>query len=452
MKILLVEDDKNQLNLLSDFIRRKGYFVSAVEDPDQAIELIQRSFYDIIVTDFKLPKKNGEELLLIAKENNPLTEVVIVTAYGTIQNAVSCLKAGAYDYIQKPIDLVKLSKIIENIELKNKLLEENSKLRSKLLDKFSFDTIITQNAEMQKVISIAAKVASTNVPILITGESGTGKELFARAIHFSSKRADKPFVVINCAALPDTLFESELFGYEKGAFTGAEKQKIGRFEEANAGTLFIDEIGDIPLQMQVKLLRTIQFGEFQRLGSNKTIKVDVRIITATNQNLQKLIKDGKFREDLFYRINVVNIDLPALRERKEDIPLLASYFLGKYSNLYNTPRKSISSGALQKLLNYDYPGNVRELENIIQRALILSGSQTITENDLQVNQIDNSSFYLPDKINLPVTDLNKFVENIEKNMITKALLISGGNQSKAAEMLNISERTIRYKIQKYRIK
>ncbi|MGQ9819111.1 MAG: sigma-54-dependent transcriptional regulator [Candidatus Kapaibacteriales bacterium] len=337
------------------------------------------------MTDFKLPKLSGAELLRHAKEINPLTEVIIVTAFGTINHAVECLKAGAYDYIQKPIDLVKLTKIIDNIQFKINLLEENTILRSKLSEKFSFKNILTQNDQMQKIMSTAAKVANTNVPVLILGESGTGKELIARAIHHSSQRADKPFVVINCAALPESLFESEFFGYEKGAFTGAEKQRIGRFEEANHGTLFIDEVGDIPLSIQVKLLRTVQFGEVQKIGSNKIFKADVRIITATNKNLQQMIKEGKFREDLFYRLNVVTLNLPPLRQRKEDIVPLTTYFLQRYSKIYNLPLKKISREAMQKLMYHDYPGNIRELENIIQRALILSRSEIISDKDIQID-------------------------------------------------------------------
>lgn len=452
MKILIVEDDANQLTLLSDFIRNAGHDVSSAMDPLTVIEYINQNFFDLIITDFKLPKLNGAELLRQAKEINPLTEVIIVTAFGTIDDAVDCLKYGAYDYIQKPIDLVKLTKIIENIEVKNYLLEENTKLRSKLSDKFSFENIITQNDQMRKVMSTSARVANTNVPILILGESGTGKELIARAIHYSSQRADKPFVVVNCAALPESLFESEFFGFEKGAFTGAEKQRIGRFEEANHGTLFIDEIGDIPLSIQVKLLRVIQFGEIQRIGSNKTIKADVRIICATNKNLHQMIKEGKFREDLYYRLNVVTLNLPPLRQRKEDIGPLVTYFLEKYTKNYNLPLKRISREAMQKLIYYDYPGNIRELENIIQRAIILSRKEIITENDIQIDSgSDYPTFHFNDS-NVPVTDLYRYIENIERQMIEKALRACGGNQSKAAELLNISERTLRYKMRKYSIR
>lgn len=452
MKVLIVEDDKNQLELLSDFIRKKGHSEVSSENPEEAIDLISKSFFDLVISDFKLPRMNGGELLKQIKRINPLTEVIIVTAYGTIEDAVDCLKSGAYDYIQKPIDLVKLSKMIENIELKNKLQEENTKLRSKLSEKYSFDTIISQSEEMKRVMSTAIKVANTNVPVLILGESGTGKELIARAIHFASQRADKPFVIVNCSALPETLFESELFGYEKGAFTGADKQRIGRFEEANGGTLFIDEIGDIPPPMQVKLLRALQFSEIQRLGSNKTLKVDVRIISATNQNIQQLVTEGKFREDLFYRINVVTLNLPPLRQRKEDIPLLVTYFLQKYANIYHLPQKKISREALQKLIYYDFPGNIRELENIIQRAIILSSSKVIEEKDIElIGRSSNTSFKYKN-IDIPLTDLNFFIEEIERRMIEKALMETLGNQTKAAQILNISERTLRYKIRKYGIK
>ncbi|MDP4117137.1 MAG: sigma-54 dependent transcriptional regulator, partial [Bacteroidota bacterium] len=311
--------------------------------------------------------------------------------------------------------------------------------------KYNFENIIYQSKSIEEALNIAVRVAKSNAPVLLRGESGTGKELFAKAIHFSSDRKDEPFVTVNCAAFPETLLESEMFGYEKGSFTGADQKRIGRFEEAKNGTIFIDEIGDIPLTMQVKLLRVLQSGEFSRLGSNQLIKTNTRIITATNRNLEDLIKNNLFREDFYYRINVVSIHIPTLRERKEDISLLADYFMKKFGS----PEKSFSKEAYDMLIKYNYPGNIRELENIIQRACVLSRGEIITSNDLPMqmrqlsNEIENDRF-LPE-----ISDLNLQLSQLEKEIIVKALKETNGNQSKAAKLLNISERNLRYKLGKY---
>ena len=438
--------------LLPVFLRKKGFGVSSAGGFNEAVEAVKTSYFDLVITDFQMPDGTGYDLLKEIKSYNPAIAVIIITAYGTIDTAVSAMRDGAFDYIQKPVNLNELLFKIESIREKQFLISENSMLKAALAKKYSFDSIVSQSGEMEEALSTAARVAKSKAAVMILGESGTGKELIARALHVASERNQQPFIIVNCAALPETLFESELFGHEKGAFTGASKTRLGLFEQANGGTLFIDEVGDIPLAIQVKLLRAVQFGEITRLGAEKPIKTDVRIVTATNRNLEQMIAEGSFREDLYYRFNVVSIKLPPLRKRKTDVPLLTDHFINKYNEINGTQIKGISKEALQALMCYDFPGNIRELENIIQRAVVMARGEFITQRDLpNLNCSSNLSAENPFD-SIQISDMNIAAENLEKAMIQKALDQTSGNQSKAAELLNITERMIRYKISKYSLK
>ena len=450
-RVILIDDEENQRESLAGFLRKKKFDVKTAASADEGLELFKKSPADIIFTDFKMAGKTGEDVLTGALEIDPAVPVIIMTAFGSIEGAVSLMKKGAFDYLQKPIELEELMMIIDRARERQNLISENIRLKKQISEKYSFANIISQSGEMEEVLNIAGRVAPSKASVMIRGESGTGKELIARAIHLASDRQDKPFIVVNCAAMPDTLFESELFGHEKGAYTGANTQRIGKFELADGGTLFIDEVGDIPLQIQVKLLRAVQFGQIERLGGNRTIDLDVRIITATNRNLEEMIKENEFREDLYYRFNVVQVNIPPLRKRKSDIPLLAEHFIGKYSDINGKRISSLSKEALEKLMRYEFPGNVRELENIVQRAVVMSRSEIVTTKDLPmlsgVEAEENCSLN-----DIQTGDLNQKVEELEMNLIRKALDESVGNQVKAADILNISERTLRYKLTKYGLK
>jgi len=379
-KILIVDDEVNLLEVLSDVLRKKGYLVATAQNGLEALEKLKERYFNIAIVDLKMPKMGGMELLEAMRERYPQTLVVILTGYATIKNAVDAMKKGAYDYLVKPFGPEEILLIVNKIMEEENLREENRFLRAELEKK---GEIITQNQEMCRLKDLIKQVARTEATVLVTGETGTGKELVARAIHQGSPRKRNLFVTVNCAALAEGVLESELFGHEKGAFTDAYIQKRGRFELADEGTLFLDEIRDIPLSTQVKLLRVLQEGEFERVGGEETIKVDARIIAATNQNLAQAIKEKRFREDLFYRLNVVSLDLPPLRERKEDIPLLAQYILKKY-RVTNRSVEGISKEALERLVSYPWPGNVRELENTLERAVILARGPLIEEEDLSL--------------------------------------------------------------------
>jgi DNA-binding NtrC family response regulator len=443
--ILIVDDEKLQLESLAGYFKRKNFHVLLAASGNEAIRIVKDKTIDLVITDYKMPDMTGFEVLLQVKNINPEIAVILMTAFGTIETAVEAMKHGAFYYLQKPINLDEIDILIERAIEHKQLVTENKKLKEELYEKVSFQDIIYESNELAKSLNIAGRVAKSIAPVLIYGESGTGKELFARAIHFASDRKNNPFVVVNCAALPDTLLESEMFGYEKGAFTGAEQRRIGRFEDATNGTIFIDEIGDIPLQMQVKLLRVLQSGEFSRLGSNQVIKTNARLITATNRNLEQMLAEKTFREDFYYRINIVSINIPPLRDRKSDIPVLVEYFISKISN----HQKKISKEAMDLILKYNYPGNVRELENIIHRICVLSRGDIITTNDLPQNlkllQNDSKN----NGFNPVIGDLNKQVECLEREIISMAIKKTKGNQVKAAGLLNISERNLRYKLKTY---
>ena len=448
--ILIIDDEESQRNVLSGYLQKKGFTIFSASSGNAGVELAKNNMIDIVLSDYKMPDKTGLEVLEEVKRINPEINFVILTAYGTIENAVKAMRLGAYDYISKPVDLDELDLLIERIIETKNLRSEIKLLRTQLFDKFKIDSIISNSPKMEEVLSVSSRAADSKATILITGESGTGKEVLAKAIHYISSRKNQPFIAVNIPALPETLLESELFGHEKGAFTGAEKLKKGRFELADKGTIFLDEIGDVPLNLQVKFLRVLQEQKIERLGGTENINIDVRIITATHQNLEEKIKDGTFREDLFYRLNIVSINIPPLRERREDILPLIEYFITSYTKENNREKIEISKEAVDLLLKYNYAGNVRELENIIERAVVLCRDNIITLNDIpdSVRGLKKESTLKQSE----TAPLAEQVETLEKKLIFDALSKSNGNQTLAAKILGLTERNIRYKIQKYGIK
>jgi DNA-binding NtrC family response regulator len=442
-RILVVDDEPAQLELLSGFLTKQGFETLAAAGAIKALEIFRRESIDLIVTDQKMPDMSGLDLVKAVRAINPEASVIVITAYGTVDTAVAAIKSGAADYLSKPVNLDELLYRVEQVRERHRLLSENRELREALQMHHRIEGIIGEGGRMLEVFSLVRRVASSEATVLIRGESGTGKELIAKAIHYGSPRAPGPMIRVNCAALPETLLESELFGHEKGAFTGAVAARKGRFELADGGTLFLDEIGDLPLALQAKLLRVLQEREFERLGSSKPIRVDVRILTATHRDLEALLKAGQFREDLYYRLNVVTIALPALRERREDIPLLMDHFVQRFAEKNHKTIRGFTHDAREMLLRYDYPGNVRELENIIERAVVLTRDDVIGRADLPL-----STHGPMGEENEPAS-LPAAVEGMERKMITGALVRSGGIQTRAAEILGISERALRYKLNKY---
>jgi len=448
--ILIVDDEDAQRNILKGYLEKKGYKIFSASSGTEGINVVQNNLIDIVLSDYKMPDKTGLEVLEEVKQINPEISFVILTAYGTIENAVKAMRLGAFDYISKPVDLDELDLMIERVIENKNLRSEIQILKNQLKEKFKFDSFISHSPKMEEVLSIAARAADSKATVLISGESGTGKEVLAKSIHYVSSRKDKPFIAVNIPALPETLLESELFGHEKGAFTGAEKTKKGRFELADAGTIFLDEIGDIPINLQVKLLRVLQEHQIERLGSTENINIDVRIIAATHQNLEEKIKDGSFREDLYYRLNIVSLHIPPLRERREDILPLIEHFMEKYSKENNKPQLNLSKEAVDLLIKYNFPGNVRELENIIERAVVLCRSEEITIKDLP-NVVKGFKAEKEMPLNDDATLIEQ-VEALEKKLIYDALSKANGNQSQAGRMLGLTERNLRYKMQKYEIK
>ncbi len=449
-RIIIAEDEKVQRDMLEGFLRGEGFAVDSVANGKEALKKLEEDSYDIALIDYKMPEMDGFVTLKEIKRLYPDLPVVIMTAYGTIETAVSCMKEGAIDYLTKPIQLEELLLIIQKVLERSNLIRENRDLKNRLKERYTFGNIIYASPKMEEVMSLVARVSTSHTTVLIRGESGTGKELIANAIHFSSPRSEKPFIKVNCSAIPETLLESELFGHEKGAFTGAMHKRIGRFEEANGGTIFLDEIGDLAPATQIKLLRILQEKEFQRLGSNTSIKVDVRVIAATHRNLEELMRKGLFREDLYYRLNVISINIPPLRERKEDIPLLIDYFMKKYSKENQKSVFDISKEARELLIRHSYPGNVRELENIIERAVVLCRGDIITTQDLPFHLSEGKTEEKTETFKMDKS-LPEFLEEVEKELIIKALNQNKGIQTWAAEQLGISERVLRYKIKKYKI-
>ncbi len=445
LSILIIEDGQSQREMLKDFLEGEGHSAAVAGSGETGLEMVRKDHFDLILLDYKMPGMNGIEVLEAVKGINPEIDVIMMTAFGTIETAVGAMKSGAADYITKPIDLEDLLIHLRRISERRTLIRENEVLRSQLKEKgITTDRIIFRSRAMEDLVNMAGRVAASRSTVLIQGESGTGKELLARLVHNLSPRSDRPIIVVNCGAIHENLLESELFGHEKGAFTGAVRRRIGYFEEADGGSLFLDEIGELTLPLQVKLLRFLQEREFQRLGGNEVIRTDVRIISATNRDLEARVREGAFREDLFYRLNVVTMSIPPLRERKDDIPPLVDYFLAKFSS-ENGGLKSISREARDMLMKYDYPGNVRELENILERATVISRDGIISVEDLPFRDTPADERRFEGK-------MKDSIEALELQMIRKAMQDSGSNQSKAADILGISERMLRYKLKKYGIK
>lgn len=450
LRILYVEDDKEQRSLLSNLLKKKNFNILEAEEPIQALEILNKQKVDIIISDFKMPNMDGYEFLNKAKKINPLIPFIIITAYGDIDLAVKSIKSGAIDFITKPVQVKELIQKIRTIE-KNLFVQKEIETIENIEENndLCFNDIIYKSETFKNILSKIPRIAKFNFPVLIIGESGTGKEIIANLIQSLSDRKDKPFIKVNCAAIPESLMESEFFGYEKGAFTGANKRTEGKIESASTGTIFLDEIGELAYNLQGKLLRFLQNGEIQKIGSTKVTNVDVKIISATNKNLKKLIDNNKFREDLFFRLNVINLELPPLRQRKEDIPLLVDCFMEKYSKTNNISKKSISSNALNKLMKYSFPGNIRELENIIQNAIIFSRTDIIEAEDIPIiSDLDEEKILsIPDE----AVSIKNYLENVEKKLIIKALKRNNWIRARAAKDLQISESLLRYKIKKYGI-
>ncbi len=455
-KILVVDDEQSLREVLSIMLKRTGYAVTSVADGEEAIELLNRDIFDLVITDLRMPKIDGMEVLKAAKSASPETVVLIITAFASADSAVEAMKQGAYDYLTKPFQVDEVQLIIRNALEKRRLTTENILLKREMASQSSFSQLVGQSDAMQKVFDVVRKVADSKSNVLICGESGTGKELVARAIHYNSSRNALPFVAVNCSAVPETLLESELFGHMKGSFTGAVSNKAGLFEVANGGTVFLDEIGDTTPTIQVKLLRVIQEREFRRVGGTQDVKVDVRIVAATNKDLEKAVADGSFREDLYYRLDVIPIRLPPLRMRSGDIPLLVNHFLERFSRESGKPLPVLSSEAMCVLLGHEWRGNVRELENLIERVVAFSVGGTVTDTDVQGWLHRSISAQPQQGVPLELTDdgvdLEGLVNGIEKDLLLKALERSKWVKKKAARLLRLNTRSFRYRLEKYAIK
>jgi two-component system response regulator PilR (NtrC family) len=451
-KILVVDDEQSMREFLDIMLKKEGYKVSLASNGEEVLKYIDKDIFDLVLLDIRMPKMDGIAVLKRIKSTSPETVVIMITAYASADTAIKAMKEGAYDYITKPFKIDEIKLIIKNALEKKHLQKENILLKQVVRDRYVFDNIIGQSQKMLALYDLLEKVAPTKTNVLITGESGTGKELVAKAIHYNSPRKEKAFVTLNCGAIPEALIESELFGHMKGAFTDAIATKKGLFEMADEGTIFLDEISELPLMMQVKLLRVLQDREFKRVGGTEDIHVDVRIIAATNKDLERAVKEKRFREDLYYRLNVIQIKLPNLRERREDIPVLADHFLKRYSGELNKNISRISPEALHLLLNYEYPGNVRELQNIIERAVALGTDQELTAQTLRTyldEQIHTKKGMIDLDIPTEGIDLEKVVEDLERTLLLKALDKTRGIKKKAAELLHINFRSMRYRLEKY---
>lgn len=446
--ILLIEDDRNTRNGVFKLLSRK-YDVTVAEEGLRGINVLQRNNFDLILSDIQMPGATGMDVLAESLKKNPSPPCILITAYGSIETAVDAIKAGAYDFVSKPIDVSRLELIIERALESKELKEENIRLKKQINEKFGVENIIGKSPCMAEIIETLKQIAPARSTILITGESGTGKELIAQAIHTLSGRKG-PFIPVHCAALPANLLESELFGHERGAFTGASERRKGRFEMADGGTIFLDEIGEIDQLVQVKLLRILETKTFERVGGSESIQTDARIVTATNKNLEEMVKNGTFREDLFFRLNVLSIELPPLRERKDDIPLLTKNFVAYYAKENNKKIESISDDALSFLQQYDWPGNIRELRNCIERMVVLSRESTLQVSSLPLN-IREKLMPGSTQVNLPRSADSLDIESNEKKLIIKALDETDGNKTAAAEKLGISRRTLHRKLNEYGI-
>ncbi|UCF03561.1 MAG: sigma-54-dependent Fis family transcriptional regulator [Deltaproteobacteria bacterium] len=437
-RVLVVDDEPMVCLALTNWLEEENYFAQAVEDGPHAIKAVRGENWDIVLLDLRMPGMDGLEVLKQVKEIAPQTVVIMMTAYASIPGAVQAMKEGAYDYIVKPLDVDQLTLMLKRIVEHQQLITENILLRKRLTEQYEFEDIIGRSEAMQEVFSMIKAVTDTNATVLITGETGTGKELVARAIHSNSSQRYGPFVATSCGALPETLLESELFGYEKGAFTGADRTKKGRFELANGGTLFLDEVGDISMKTQIKLLRVLQEKSFSRLGGTEQIKVDVRLISATNRDLVAAIEEGSFRSDLYYRLNVVSIQLPPLRERKDDVPLLAAHFINKYNVEFNKKFDRVDRKAMDFMMDYHWPGNVRELENVIERALVIDQGPQVQVKHLPFCNVES-----------PLTEELQSLQEVERIHIEKMLQKNDWNIAKTARLLNIDRTTLHKKIKKF---
>lgn len=445
-QILVVDDEINIRGALVTVLQKKGYRVWVAGTAEEALEQLEGAQVELVITDLKMPGIGGMELLRRLKERWPETEVVVMTAYGSIDTAVEAMRSGAYDYLTKPIDRERFPLVIEKALERHALASENKQLRDRLETKTRFDRMVGESEPMQHVYNLVEMVAGSDVTVLLTGPSGTGKELVARAIHHKSPRADGPFITLNCGALPENLFESELFGYEKGAYTGAMGTKAGRFELAHGGTLLLDEVGELSLKSQVDFLRVLETKEFRRLGGTKLVKVDARIIAATNRNLEEAVKEGAFREDLYYRLNVVPVRLPALRDRADDIPLLVDTFLSEFSDRHHRDPKSVSREAMQLLRLHTWPGNIRQLRNLIERLVV-----TVKDSMIQPDHLPEEIRTGEQNQRTMTIALGRSLEDIEREVIGRTLAEVTNHREKAARLLGISLRSLQYKIKEYGI-
>ncbi len=450
--ILILDDEKSIVDLLTVVFHKEGYQVKTWPDSADLLSFLQDEDYDLLLTDIRMPRASGMDVLEFMRKNRAEVPVIMITAYGTIKQAVEALKAGAFDYIMKPFDVDELKIIAANALEKRRLLQENVQLKRELEEKTSFGPLVGKSKMMREVYNLIEKIAGTDSTVLVLGESGTGKELAARSIHSLSRRKDQPYVSINCAALPESLLESELFGHVKGSFTGAVGDKKGVFEASQKGTLFLDEVAEMSLLTQVKLFRALQERKIRRVGGNDEIPIDVRIIAATNQDLKRRIDEGKFREELFYRLNVISFEMPPLRKKVEDIPILVTQFLQKYCLLMNKKMKRITPDVIGLLESYPWPGNVRELENVIERIVAIEDRETITPSCLPVEivsprQQSSETFGLKPNFNL-----ENHIADITKKYIQEARRVSGGNLKRTASILGLSYRSLRYLIDKHELK
>jgi two-component system NtrC family response regulator len=448
--LLVVDDERNYLLVLRELLVEEGYEVLTAQSVQGALEILAETDPDLVLTDMKMPGLSGLELLERVKQKDPQMPVIMMTAFGTVEKAVEAMRKGAYDYITKPFDNEILKKTVATALTLWRVIKENRFLSEELQAKFGPSDLIGKSRAIQQVRELIQKVAATKATVLVTGESGTGKELVARALHAQSPRRDKPMISVNCSALAETLLESELFGHERGSFTGATSQRKGRFEIADGGTLFLDEVGEMAPAVQVTLLRVLQNREFERVGGNKTIKVDVRVIAASNRDLKEEVARGTFREDLYYRLNVVHLEVPPLRDRREDLPLLIRYFFEKFAKELNKETPALSPEAMTALRDYPWPGNIRELENMLERAVILSSGSSIQVEDLPIQPKPvPGAEWSPDQVIPPGLKLNEVLEMVEKRMIVDALAKTGHVQSHAADLLGIEKNLFKYKMRKF---
>jgi two-component system response regulator AtoC len=454
MKILIIDDEVSLLKLLKLSLASPQVSIATAENAKQGVEIAKTDIFDAILCDIGLPDKDGLQVLEELKTIHPETPVIMITAHGSIQSALTAMKNGAYDYIQKPFEPEEISLVIERAIREQKLQQDYSRLKKEIATAYDFSNIIGNSAALKAVFEKIKKAADTKSTVLILGESGTGKELLAKAIHFNSSRKDAPFVVVDCGAIPDHLLESELFGHLKGAFTGADRNKKGLCEEADKGTLFLDEIGELPIDLQSKLLRLLQENTIRRVGDTKQVPVDIRVIAATNRDLEAEVKAQRFRQDLFYRLNVVPLHAPSLKERKEDIPILAHYFLKRYSKEYARKASSIDPQVMNKLVSFDWPGNVRQLQNLIEQMVVMTEGSALTLETLPP-PLNQNSITAPPQIKADEWDMKKALALVqaytEECLIRKALNHTKNNKTKAAELLGISRRALIYKVQEYKL-